>query len=418
MDNNSFLRKFKGRTEIIGKTGLLPIMDNLHMNIIGYRPKQKKNLSIKLKNKRILDNDYSYVSSIVKEEFNKNIDFVPQLKISASNNSNLTNLINKNSTKNPLKLYKIVEKDNDEKKVIRNINTNIDNSKSMKLPLINHKDKTIEKNILRKENKLNVIKSYEKKNNFALKNKFLNQDAPLKIKKKILKNNRNYRKVNNLQNDNSFNIKKNHSLSSRNIFEKNNSKNDIINIQNNYNNILNKIKNDFLLLDSIKTRINKLQRNNSYLDNKNNIQLVDKKSPYELKDYNIYNDENKNINIKKDNNLLNIRNNKSLLNKIKNNTIDDNSKNINYYKEINYPKKNEKFFGNKLEKEETNFSDNIRKIGLNEKYKIREEISNKNIINNINNDNSEQNDNFLEKLMKQRLNYQNKIPDNSIFKIN
>ena len=405
MDNNSFLRKFKGRTEIIGKTGLLPIMDNLHMNIIGYRPKQKKNLSIKLKNKRILDNDYSYVSSIVKEEFNKNKDFVPQLKISTSNNSNLTNIINKNSTKNPLKLYKIVEKDNDEKKVIRNINTNIDNRKSMKLPLINHKDKTIEKNILRKENKLNVIKSYDKKNAFTLKNKFLNQDAPLKIKKNILKNNRNYRKINNQQN--SFDIKKNYSLSSRNIFEKNNSKNDIINIQNNYNNILNKIKNDFLLLDSIKTRINKLQRNNSYLDNKNNIQLIDKKSPYELNDYNIYNNENKNISTEKDNNLLNIKINNSLLNKTKNNTIDDNSNKINYYKEMN-----------KLENEEINFSDNIRKIGLNEKYKIREEISNKNIINNINKNNSEKNDNFLEKLMKQRLNYQNKIPDNSIFKIN
>ena len=405
MDNNSFLRKFKGRTEIIGKTGLLPIMDNLHMNIIGYRPKQKKNLSIKLKNKRILDNDYSYVSSIVKEEFNKNIDFVPQLKISTSNNSNLTNLINKKSTKNPLKLYKIVEQDNNEKKVVRNINTNIDNNKSMKLPLINHKDKTIEKNILRKENKLNVIKSYEKKNYFTLKNKFLNQDAPLKIKKNILKNNRNYRKINNQQN--SFDIKKNYSLSSRNIFEKNNSKNDIINIQNNYNNILNKIKNDFLLLDSIKTRINKLQRNNSYLDNKNNIQLIDKKSPYELNDYNIYNNENKNISTEKDNNLLNIKINNSLLNKTKNNTIDDNSNKINYYKEMN-----------KLENEEINFSDNIRKIGLNEKYKIREEISNKNIINNINKNNSEKNDNFLEKLMKQRLNYQNKIPDNSIFKIN
>ena len=405
MDNNSFLRKFKGRTEIIGKTGLLPIMDNLHMNIIGYRPKQKKNLSIKLKNKRILDNDYSYVSSIVKEEFNKNIDFVPQLKISTSNNSNLTNLINKKSTKNPLKLYKIVEQDNNEKKVVRNINTNIDNNKSMKLPLINHKDKTIEKNILRKENKLNVIKSYDKKNAFTLKNKFLNQDAPLKIKKNILKNNRNYRKINNQQN--SFDIKKNYSLSSRNIFEKNNSKNDIINIQNNYNNILNKIKNDFLLLDSIKTRINKLQRNNSYLDNKNNIQLIDKKSPYELNDYNIYNNENKNISTEKDNNLLNIKINNSLLNKTKNNTIDDNSNKINYYKEMN-----------KLENEEINFSDNIRKIGLNEKYKIREEISNKNIINNINKNNSEKNDNFLEKLMKQRLNYQNKIPDNSIFKIN
>ena len=31
MDNNSFLNKFKGRTELVGKEGLLGIMNNLHI---------------------------------------------------------------------------------------------------------------------------------------------------------------------------------------------------------------------------------------------------------------------------------------------------------------------------------------------------------------------------------------------------
>ena len=43
MNKNSFLNKFKGRTEIVGKEGLLGIMNNLHMYIIGY-PKPKKQL--------------------------------------------------------------------------------------------------------------------------------------------------------------------------------------------------------------------------------------------------------------------------------------------------------------------------------------------------------------------------------------
>jgi len=41
MDNNSFLKKFQGRTELIGKEGLLGVMNNVHINVNDYKYNQK-----------------------------------------------------------------------------------------------------------------------------------------------------------------------------------------------------------------------------------------------------------------------------------------------------------------------------------------------------------------------------------------
>ena len=409
MDNKSFLRKFKGRTEIIGKSGLLGIMDNLHINIIGNKPKSEKYISVKLKDKKFLDNDYSHVASIVKEEFNKNINFIPRLKIINNNsNSNFKNINNEKFKKNPLKLFQIIEKDNNKEKEIfyeGNTFTKKYNNKNMKFPLIISKNKSENKNILSNDNEFNTLKSYERKSNLELK-------KTLKLKKISSSENINIRKKNintfqekNLNNPNSqiFNIKKNNIFSTNNIFNHNNTKNDIINIKKSYANILNKIQNDFTILDSIKNRINKLQRNNSYLENENNLGKIN--------DY--YNDENKSFNDIK-NNTINTNNN--LINARKN--ILENKK--NNLKNINNPKNSEKYFKEQMKIKECSLNNLTKEIN-NKLPTINEKGDDKNILNtnNINIiDNSKENDNFLEKLMKQRLNYQNKIPDNSIFKLN
>ena len=173
MDNNLLLRKFEGRTETSGKSEDKEKIENLNINFIGYKPEQKIHLNDKLKNQQLLDYDYSYVSSIVKEEFNKNINFVPKYRQMKKNNSHLKIYFNKKS-ENPIKLIKINEQDktntneNDNKINMSNKTDNnnhkldnIDKNKDILLPLINFSDKRREKNIL--NIKLKRIKSYENK---------------------------------------------------------------------------------------------------------------------------------------------------------------------------------------------------------------------------------------------------------------
>ena len=40
--NDSFLNKFRGRTEVIGRGGIIDIMNNVHINVNDYQVKQKR----------------------------------------------------------------------------------------------------------------------------------------------------------------------------------------------------------------------------------------------------------------------------------------------------------------------------------------------------------------------------------------
>ena len=97
MDNNSFLKKFEGRIETIGKSGINGIGENLNININDNKPETKKQLNEKLNNNKIiLDYNFNHISSIVKEEFNKNKSFIPKFKRIKRSNSQIKNNLIKN----------------------------------------------------------------------------------------------------------------------------------------------------------------------------------------------------------------------------------------------------------------------------------------------------------------------------------
>jgi len=469
MSNDNFLQKFKGRTEIMGKDGHLGVINNLRSNIIGYQRPPQKVPNVKIKRKKFLDNDYSYVKSIVKEDFNKNIDFIPQLKklststklidhnenikINNNNNSiiikndernnyinnnipknikNNYNMINK-SVENPNRLFKYagsnnyISRDNfkgsNMNKNLKNLNTN---NISMKLPLIVSQGKTIEDNTF-KNRQIKTNKSFENKNSFNpdLKNNIMKQNIYQKINNIPLENNINDPKEYTENNNNMFkdeypnnkiklqrfNINKKHNnLSSRNIRQ-----NKSITIDNDivkaYNNILNNIQNNFELLDSLKRKMNKMQKNKSYINRKDN------NNPEINNINNSYQRENININnIDRSYNIKPINKKNIYLNNDKNNYDDNNITN----KKNMYNNNNNDIIYNLRERKNNNMlPDNTQRLlGINNKFNIiNEKEEDKNIRNN-NNNNNKQNENFIEILMKQRLNYQNKIPNNSIFKIN
>lgn len=126
MENDSFLKKFQGRTEVIGREGILGIMNNVHINVNDHKLKPKQRLK-KKKNSNNSNNinskndtnntdntnnisrkksfsfkdEYSYITSEVSKEFNQNKNFVPQLKSSLINHKNNNeNLKNHNTLKN------------------------------------------------------------------------------------------------------------------------------------------------------------------------------------------------------------------------------------------------------------------------------------------------------------------------------
>ena len=393
MDNNLLLRKFEGRTETSGKSGDKEKIENLNMNFIGYKPEQKIHLNDKLKNQQLLDYDYSYVSSIVKEEFNKNINFVPKYRQMKKNNSHLKIYFNKKS-ENPIKLIKINEQDktntneNDNKINMSNKTDNnnhkldnIDKNKDILLPLINFSDKRREKNIL--NIKLKRIKSYENKSDLKYNNKSLKQDRPIKIKKIVSNTNIKYKqKINNsFQEKNKikeifplFNIDKKKRL-------RNNSKFDISNKEKTYNKLL-----------------------VGYLDYRNNKEKIKDKYSHDF-----YN-ENKNIN----NVQINLNNNNKEKSSLKKKYYDKTNNSTRNEERILYPQKRKKEYTSS-----DSIKNNLRlkhKLSLISEEEGYKKIENKN---NITNDNNNQkNDNFLKILMKQRMLYQNKIPDNSRFKIN
>lgn len=464
MDNDLFLKKFQGRTEVVGKEGNLGLMNNLHMNIIGYKKKPKDNSGIRIKKKRTLDNDYSYVTSVVKEEFNKNIDFVPQLKnlsISMKLQNNDENKINKlninrikrderngnneiknlriinKSMENPIKLFKF--KKNDEREKYNKINNN---NLSIKLPMISSRKIESEKKYLNKNIKIIRNNSIEDKKNYNNNNGInindsLKQKSFQKIQKISLRNNRNNNKaINSYSKDEyidnktklaEYNKNKNISLSSRNILNRNNLKSNF-EIEKAYNDKLNKLQSD---LDYIKKQIKRNKQNNNLFNQNNNIIENDNRANNDYDYMNNINNRNQNYNKNSLKNsykasINNINNLKNFftINSINNNDNNayENNKIIKFYDKNNrlnnYYKKDEIFDSGQKEKRAFTSDKKQNLFGLNNKMDVIYEESETKAKDIMNNDRQIDNKNFLEKIMEQRQFYQNKIPDDSIFKLN
>ena len=363
MNNNLFLKKYKNSCELVTKEGPLGILNHLHYNIIGFKPKAKKKKKPPPKKP---EPDYSYVTSIVKYDFNQNKNFVPQL-------SNLLNYLkNKEMNNNIIKRRTQLKKNNNNEEkhynFIKNDNNNNDDAfntkiirKKLKFKTDNEKqnyinlDKLTEQNTLKFKNKRiqnqivnksqsmtsnNDINSYiyifdknsnkilplinhsqdmnnylkiSKMNNNSKKKYFtplINRQSRIYDKNKIRKFHFNKEMINN-----EILIKSN---STMNIYRKNN---DDINIENNYiynennndkiNNLFSKEiaenKNNEEIkernLNMIKQRINKFNelkiKNNQIEDNHKYLNIIDEEEEDE-------NSKNSNVNNNKNLNLLQI----------------------------------------------------------------------------------------------------------------
>ena len=583
--NDSFLNKFRGRTEVIGRGGLIDIMNNVHINVNDYQVKQKKQ-NFKKGRKKSPKDEYNYITSEISKEFNKNKNYVPQLRsLSMSLKPNKNNEINKNNNKNNnTNINNKVKVENNKKNISLGVSQkNIDIQKTEKIKNIdikknkkgeqnskaneyltkskekpiklfkylnqnenikneNKQSKDKNNNIKKEEiknsirisqspdnkqnNNKNILKESKNKNKINIQLPSINPNsASPKEKKNILKNlkvkanksydrvntftpniknniniqnnesNKNYqslkvilgnkiknnKKENNIFHNNSLSLpkidvnKKIRSPSNKNLKVYNNQRN--INMQNDYNNVLNNIRKDFLLLDSIKKgtnlyedndnltdrnsqnqKINYQTNNQSINNNSNNIKRINKKNDNFLqKSYNknsneIYlnNDSNNNNNIhsmnninyynynNSQNNLYNNNNNiyniKNFNNRNDNNYFNDfnNIENMNYRYSNDNKKINDKiqysnnggiFFGSQEKKKaHTSFDSPPVLPGFKQKLDIINEededdnkyITDIQINNNLGNN---RNLNTLEILMNQRRFYQNKMPNNSRFKL-
>ena len=359
MNNNLFLKKYKNSCELVTKEGPLGILNHLHYNIIGFKPKAKKKKKPPPKKP---EPDYSYVTSIVKYDFNQNKNFVPQL-------SNLLNYLkNKEMNNNIIKRRTQLKKNNNNEEkhynFIKNDNNNNDDAfntkiirKKLKFKTDNEKqnyinlDKLTEQNTLKFKNKRiqnqivnksqsmtsnNDINSYiyifdknsnkilplinhsqdmnnylkiSKMNNNSKKKYFtplINRQSRIYDKNKIRKFHFNKEMINN-----EILIKSN---STMNIYRKNN---DDINIENNYiynennndkiNNLFSKEiaenKNNEEIkernLNMIKQRINKFNelkiKNNQIEDNHKYLNIIDEEEDENSKNSNVNNNKNLNL---------------------------------------------------------------------------------------------------------------------------
>lgn len=484
MKEDSFLKKFKGRMQQIGKNGYSDILNNVHINIVDYIQKPKK-----IKKTKVKVEPYVNIKSEISEEFNKNKNFMPKtknlskspqknkieetdkmndnnvksirfnninkfnMKNSIENNKNKKkekekpikllksikfNIINRNDNKKSLEIQtsgnheKRINKMRNNKKIINlENNDKLTSSKkrsnsiklNLKLPSISQSSKLERKNtnnLISKNSNNNLNKSHDRVNTFTPKfiNKITNNYSKIFIEnvKKPLN------KRQNIENGNlkNYEVKKEFNLPK---IDKNNNKK--IKIENDKNakiynkekdKILNSIKNDFLMLDSIKNRgnnIDKNQINSKKVNNNNNLNQYKKNINKKNQSTNNPNFDNlmdsndsleKEIKIKKQNNL-----NKNL-------SRNNNLENINMNEVGSLGTSTEK-------KPHTSFDypQNIPKIKnkldiINEE---NEEDNNK-YITDVKFNNSidkKENLNSLEILMKQRAHFQNKIPNDSRFKI-
>ena len=491
MKENEFLKKFQGRMEQIGRNGYSEIMNNLHINIVDYIPKKPKII----KKPKIKIDPYGHITSEISEEFNKNINFMPQTKnLSFSKKRNKTEEIekininnikkiksiksininkynhrnnienNKNKVKEkekPVKLLKnlkIDKKNKEDLKPINNIGSrNTSNINDKKYLSIKNNDKLTEPKKRSHSIKLNMklpkisqLSSIPKNN---ISNNISNT-SNIKLNKSQERtviftpqnnNNRNFSSSQKI-NDNlkkSYNKKvnteignlKNYEIKERYNLPKIEKKkfNKIMNIESDkkiklYNKqkdeILNNIKNDFLMLDSIKNKVNNIGKSqlideNSNFKNNNKMNLENKINSYINKNIQKTNNKNFNHSINISNSIdpsnQNNSNNKYSRNLYQNN-IYINKNNENYYNsEENIFKINE----DKKPHTSFDYPKNVPKLKnkLDIIHEESEEDNNKYITDVIFNNRGEENLNSLEILMKQRAHFQKKIPKDSRFKL-
>ena len=170
MNNNLFLKKYQGSCEFVTKEGPLGILNHLHYNIIGYKPKEIKKKKPPKKPEPI----YSYISSIVKYDFNKNKNFVSQLSIF------LDNLKNKEMSNNSIKSKTHDNNEEKQNNLINNNNTDNKNDiyrKKLKLktynlkPKYNNTNRITEQKMFRFKNKRILNKILGKNESMASNNK-------------------------------------------------------------------------------------------------------------------------------------------------------------------------------------------------------------------------------------------------------
>ena len=519
MENNSFLKKHKGHTEVNGHRGIPPFMNKAHTNENDYLlMNKKKNNSINQRKRE--KNEYTYIKSESSKELNENKNFIPQ-KYKLSMSLKVNPRINKENDKSINKknfLENNIIKDNNQKRIQSKNNKNININESKKfsnnenrkkanyysnneeakikgmeyknksldkpIKIFNHLEQNKNKNLTNNAQNISKSPKKEEKKNF-MKNKnnskidydiSTNKQSKDKNKKKKMlqilsqnpsfgsikskskdllikssdrrflksydrintytpnfrKNNKNQslkeiisnrlklknkKENNNMFQNNSYNlpniyINKSIPNSPQKIRNEYN-KRQKINMENLNQNVINNIKYDFLL-DSIKNRGKNKYLNKNFTDrdlpnNKLNKQMkIDKNL--------IFNSNNQNINIMRNNNN-NIINKRYPYDKNNENLYD----NKNYYN-IN---KNGNNLGNGgRKKPQPHLSFNSPPILPRLKNKldiINEEGNDKNnkyiTDTNINKFEDEENLNDLEILMKQRRLYQKKIPKNSRFKL-
>ena len=356
MNNNLFLKKYKNSCELVTKEGPLGILNHLHYNIIGFKPKAKKKKKPPPKKP---EPDYSYVTSIVKYDFNQNKNFVPQLSnlLNYLKNKEMNNNIIKSRTQlkknnnNEEKHYNFIKNDNNKydafnTKIIRKkLKFKTDNEKQNYINLdklteqnmLKFKNKRIQNQIVNKSQSMtsnNDINSYifdknsnkilplinhsqdmnhylkinKMNNNSKIKSftPFINRQSRIYDKNKIRKFHFNKEIINNEI------LKK--SNSTMNIYRKNN---DDINIENNYiynennndkiNNLFSKEiaenKNNEEIkernLNMIKQRINKFNelklKNNQIEDNHKYLNIIDEEEDENSKNSNANNNKNLNL---------------------------------------------------------------------------------------------------------------------------
>ena len=396
MDNNKFLKKFSGSCELVGREGPLGILNNLHTNIRGYKPKKIK----KIKQPTQPEPAYSYVSSIVKEDFNQNKNFIPQLSVLLNpkklKNTQIYNSIVKNyemkklqaknnfvSKNNELDddiIYKKIQnpKVNGIKlKLFLNNNHNFNNNSKEILPLISNRSQEI-------KNTSEILR-----NNYRNKKSFTPiMKRQLSLVNKNISSSNNFEKAGLLKKSNStMNIR---AQNNNNIFSYRDKKSYIgANANSNYESSIIKNINDNRFRSDVER--NKKMIVNQVLFKNNRIKI--KKPKQFIKDelnnfnkdnrYNSYSykyDDEKNLNYKPNNYESNINSEK-------------------YIKSRNFSR-NKKILKNQIPSNDNNL------YIINE---VEEENNKRNQIYNLQNN---QEPNLMEILMMQRQQYFNNIQNN------
>lgn len=164
MKNDSFLKKFQGRTEIIGRGGLTDIMNNVHINVKDYQVKPKKQFSKVARKKSSPKNEYNYIKSEISKEFNKNKNYIPQLRSLSMSAKPKKNNDNFNNNNNNIRVNNNIKNNNSRSK--QNIYDTQHKNSIQKNRVTEHLKKSKEKPIkLFKNSNENEILAFSQKDN-------------------------------------------------------------------------------------------------------------------------------------------------------------------------------------------------------------------------------------------------------------